>query len=96
MDAEEIARLTDAKLIDCYLNRIDNPGSIWNSENVLLLYLPNLIIQIFLVVVATRVMYGILRPLNQPHFVAELLVSANFSFFIFQFLFIIHICIFRG
>ncbi|KAK2395672.1 cation/H antiporter [Trifolium repens] len=82
MDAEEIARLTDAKLIDCYLNRIDNPGSIWNSENVLLLYLPNLIIQIFLVVVATRVMYGILRPLNQPHFVAELLAGFVLNIYI--------------
>ncbi|KAK2449549.1 cation/H antiporter [Trifolium repens] len=82
MDAEEIARLSDAKLIDCYLNRIDNPGSIWNSENVLLLYLPNLIMQIFLVVVATRVMYGILRPLNQPHFVAELLAGFVLNIYI--------------
>jgi hypothetical protein len=66
--------------IGCFVSRIDNPGPIWNSENVLEYYLKELVKQILAVAVANRVMFWILRPLNQPQFVAELLVSAWFSF----------------
>lgn len=71
---------TPKEEIACFVNRIDNPGPIWNSENVLEYYLKELVKQILAVAVANRVTFWILRPLNQPQFVAELLVSAWFSF----------------
>jgi len=79
--------------IGCFVSRIDNPGRIWNSENVLEYYLKELVKQILAVAVANRLTFWILRPLNQPQFVAELLVSAWFSFPFF--LSIININIFR-
>ncbi|CAI8589801.1 unnamed protein product, partial [Vicia faba] len=75
MEADRIHQLQNKGLIDCYWNRVDNPGTIWNSENVLSHYLPNLVLQILLVVSATRLIFWILRPLHQPHFVAELLAG---------------------
>lgn len=79
MEADRIQQLQNEGLISCFWNRVDNPGAIWNSENVLIFYLPSLVLQILLVVFATRLMFWILRPLHQPHFVAELLVSPCFS-----------------
>ncbi|KAJ1439878.1 Sodium/solute symporter superfamily [Sesbania bispinosa] len=57
----------------CYLNRVDNPNPVWNSENSLLMNFPALIVQIFIVVLVTRLIFCILKLINQPHFVAELL-----------------------
>ncbi|CAL5184748.1 unnamed protein product [Lathyrus oleraceus] len=75
MEADRIQQLQNEGLISCFWNRVDNPGAIWNSENVLIFYLPSLVLQILLVVFATRLMFWILRPLHQPHFVAELLAG---------------------
>ena len=61
--------------LGCFSNRVDNPGTVWNSENILMFYLPNLVTHILLVVFATRLIFWILRPLNQPHFIAELLAG---------------------
>jgi len=65
--------------IGCFVSRIDNPGRIWNSENVLEYYLVVLVKQILAVALTNRITFWILRPLHQPQFVAELLVSAWFS-----------------
>ncbi|CAK8531988.1 unnamed protein product [Lathyrus sativus] len=82
METNRIQQLQNEGLISCFWNRVDNPGTVWNSENVLIFYLPNLVLQIFLVVFATRLMFWILRPLHQPHFVAELLAGFMLNIYV--------------
>ncbi|KAL2340947.1 hypothetical protein Fmac_008887 [Flemingia macrophylla] len=53
----------------------DNPNPIWKSENILRFLLPQFTIVLFLVVAATRLIHFLLRPFNQPHFVAEFLAG---------------------
>ncbi|KAK7350645.1 hypothetical protein VNO77_09490 [Canavalia gladiata] len=58
-----------------YQNYVDNPNPIWKSENVLRFYLPQFTVLMFFVVSVTRLVHYILRPLNQPPFVAEFLAG---------------------
>ncbi|KAK7302142.1 hypothetical protein RJT34_13023 [Clitoria ternatea] len=58
-----------------YQNIVDNPNPIWKSENILRLFLPQFTFLMVYIIFSTRSIHYILRPLNQPHFVAELLAG---------------------
>lgn len=60
----------------CYNVDVSNPNDIWKSENILFFYLPNFAAQVAFMLLSTRLLYYILRPLNQPRLVSEILVSA--------------------
>jgi len=60
---------------------VDNPNPVWKSENLLRFYLPQFTLLFFCMIALTRIIHYILRPFNQPHFVAEFLVSALISLF---------------
>lgn len=64
---------------------VDNPNEVWKSENILWFFLPQFTLLLLFIVSMTRFIHYILRPFNQPHFVAEFFVTARFSlFFIFE------------
>lgn len=56
-------------------------NGIWQGDNPLNYSLPLFILQLTLVVVTTRMLVFILKPLRQPRVIAEILVS--FSLFVF-------------
>lgn len=59
----------------CYAPRMITAIGLWNHDNPLDYALPILLIQMMLIVVATRVLVFFLRPLQQPRVVSEILVS---------------------
>ncbi|TKY73542.1 Cation/H(+) antiporter 15 [Spatholobus suberectus] len=65
----------DKKHLINYQNIVDNPSTVWKSENILRFYLPQFFFLLLIVVSATRFIHHILRPFNQPHFVAEFLAG---------------------
>lgn len=70
------------------INTVDNPNPIWKSENILRFYLPQFVVLLLIMVTLTRCIHYLLRPFNQPHFVAECIVSAHIYvvvYFVVQF-----------
>ncbi|KAK7387455.1 hypothetical protein VNO78_28273 [Psophocarpus tetragonolobus] len=59
----------------CYNVDVSNPNDIWKSETVLFFYLPTLAAQVAFMLLSTRFFYYILKPLNQPRLVSEILVG---------------------
>ncbi|OIV97418.1 hypothetical protein TanjilG_16179 [Lupinus angustifolius] len=72
-----------SKSLGCYVAEVANPNKIWRGETVLGFYLPNLAAQIALILFTTRSLHYILRPLNQPLIVAEIIASFLMSRAIF-------------
>ncbi|RDY12699.1 Cation/H(+) antiporter 15, partial [Mucuna pruriens] len=65
----------DRKVLAAYSLIVDNPNIFWKSENTLRFFLPQFILLLFFMVSCTRFIHYILRPFNQPHFVAEFLAG---------------------
>ncbi|TKY47537.1 Cation/H(+) antiporter 15 [Spatholobus suberectus] len=63
----------------CYNVDVSNPNSVWKSETVLFFYLPTFAAQVSFMLFSTRTLYYILRPLNQPRLVAEILMGILIS-----------------
>ncbi|KAL2333361.1 hypothetical protein Fmac_014574 [Flemingia macrophylla] len=63
----------------CYNVDVSNPNSIWKSETVLFFYLPTFAAQVGFMLLSTRSLYYILRPLNQPRLIAEILIGILIS-----------------
>lgn len=63
------------KVEGCYETIVTNPNAIWKSDSILTFYLPSFATQIAIMLITTRSVYYILRPLNQPLIVVEILVS---------------------
>ena len=63
----------------CYDVDVSNANEIWKSETVLFFYLPTLAAQVAFMLLSTRILYYLLRPLNQPRLVSEILASASSS-----------------
>ncbi|BAT86426.1 hypothetical protein VIGAN_04407500 [Vigna angularis var. angularis] len=61
----------------CYDVDVSNANDIWKSETVLFFYLPTLAAQVAFMLLSTRILYYILKPLNQPRLVSEILASAS-------------------
>lgn len=61
--------------IVCYVPTMITTNGIWQGDNPLDYSLPLFILQLTLVVVITRVMVYILKPLKQPRVISEILVS---------------------
>jgi len=64
----------------CYDVDVSNANEIWKSETVLFFYLPTLAAQVAFMLLSTRILYYVLKPLNQPRLVSEILASASASF----------------
>lgn len=58
----------------CYETTVSNGNEIWQSESVLVFYLPNFAAQVAFTLFCNRGLYYLLRPFNQPRFVVEILV----------------------
>ncbi|XP_025012783.2 cation/H(+) antiporter 15 [Ricinus communis] len=89
-DGEYIVRRgPQSSITMCYFENITNDQAFWKSENSLLTSLPYFIIQLTLMMLCIRLVFGILKPLRQPRFLAELLSAvlivpsstANIAFF---------------
>ncbi|KAF7844793.1 cation/H(+) antiporter 15-like [Senna tora] len=63
----------------CYISVASNPNRIWESDDVLIKQGPSLSLQIAIGVLASNFLYHILKPLNQPRIVAEILAGFLFS-----------------
>lgn len=61
--------------IVCYAPSMITTNGIWQGENPLNYALPLFILQVTLVVIATRIFVFILKPIRQPRVIAEILVS---------------------
>ncbi|RDX60784.1 Cation/H(+) antiporter 15, partial [Mucuna pruriens] len=59
----------------CYEVDVSNPNSVWKSETVLFFYLPTFAAQVAFMLLSTRILYYILKPLNQPRLVSEILMG---------------------
>jgi len=59
----------------CYSPTMITTNGIWQGENPLDYALPLFILQVILVVIATRIFVFILKPIRQPRVIAEILVS---------------------
>ncbi|XP_047172848.1 cation/H(+) antiporter 15-like [Vigna umbellata] len=63
----------------CYDVDVSNANDIWKSETVLFFYLPTLAAQVAFMLLSTRILYYILKPLNQPRLVSEILMGILIS-----------------
>lgn len=61
--------------IVCYAPTMITTNGVWQGDNPLDYSLPLFILQLTLVVVVTRVLVFLLKPLRQPRVIAEILVS---------------------
>lgn len=62
--------------IVCYAPTMVTTNGIWQGDNPLAYSLPIFILQLTLVVAATRIFVFILKPLRQPRVIAEIMVSS--------------------
>lgn len=62
--------------IVCYAPTMITTNGVWQGDNPLDYSLPLFILQLTMVVVITRVLVYVLKPLRQPRVIAEILVSA--------------------
>ncbi|KAK7411087.1 hypothetical protein VNO78_02470 [Psophocarpus tetragonolobus] len=69
----------DKELILSYQLIVDNPNVVWKTENVLRGFLPHITILFVVIVSLTRIFHFLLRPFNQPHFIAEFLAGLVLS-----------------
>ncbi|XP_057432199.1 cation/H(+) antiporter 15-like [Lotus japonicus] len=67
------------KIEGCYETIVSNPNAIWKSDSILTFYLPFFTAQVALMLITTRSAYYILRPLNQPLIVVEILIGFMIS-----------------
>lgn len=61
--------------IVCYAPMMITTNGIWQGDNPLDYSLPLFILQLTLVVVITRLLVYVLKPIRQPRVIAEILVS---------------------
>lgn len=61
-------------------------NGVFQGDNPLDFALPLAILQICLVLVVTRFLAFLLRPLRQPRVIAEIVVSASFHIYLYKFL----------
>lgn len=60
----------------CYAPTMITTNGIWQGDNPLDYSLPLFILQLTLVVIVTRAMFYILKPLKQPRVISEILVTS--------------------
>lgn len=76
--AEDIITNSENRIEDsivCYAPTMITTNGIWQGDNPLDYSLPLFIVQLTLVVVITRLLVFILKPIRQPRVIAEILVS---------------------
>ncbi len=59
----------------CYKKNITGSKGVWRAENALVTTLPQFVLQLFLIILITRIVSLLLKPLRQPRIMAEILVS---------------------
>lgn len=67
--------ISNSETIVCYAPTMITTTGIWQGDNPLDYSLPLFIVQLTLVVVVTRLLVFILKPIRQPRVIAEILVS---------------------
>jgi len=70
----EATNRTDDYIV-CYAPTMITTNGVWQGDNPLDYSLPLFILQLTLVVIATRLFVFILKPFRQPRVIAEVLVS---------------------
>jgi len=68
-------QVNETKKIVCYAATMITSEGFWQKENPLNYSLPLFLLQLLLVVVATRLFVYILKPIRQPRVISELMVS---------------------
>ena len=68
----------EASPIVCYAPTMITTNGVWQGDNPLDYSLPLFILQLTIVVIVTRVLVYLLKPLRQPRVIAEILVSILF------------------
>jgi hypothetical protein len=63
------------KFVVCYKKNITGSKGVWRAENALVTTLPQFVLQLFLIILITRIVSLLLKPLRQPRIMAEILVS---------------------
>lgn len=66
-------------MIVCYSPTMITTNGIWQGDNPLDYSLPLFILQLTLVVVTTRLLVFILKPLRQPRVISEILVCIMYA-----------------
>lgn len=67
--------------IVCYAPTMITTNGVWQGDNPLDYSLPLFILQLTMVVVTTRMLVFMLKPLRQPRVISEILVSLSLSLF---------------
>jgi hypothetical protein len=70
-----LANKTDDSIV-CYAPTMITTNGVWQGDNPLDYSLPLFILQLTLIVVATRVLVFLLKPFRQPRVISEILVRA--------------------
>jgi hypothetical protein len=68
-----LANKTDDSIV-CYAPTMITTNGVWQGDNPLDYSLPLFILQLTLIVVATRVLVFLLKPFRQPRVISEILV----------------------
>lgn len=72
--------------IVCYAPTMITTNGIWQGDNPLDYSLPLFILQLMMVVVLTRLLVFVLKPLKQPRVISEIIVRTDLVFSVFSFI----------
>lgn len=75
--ADEKEMVRSHETIICYAPTMITTNGIWQGDNPLDYSLPLFILQLILVIITTRSLVYILKPLRQPRVVSEILVRLS-------------------
>lgn len=66
--------------IVCYSPTMITTNGVWQGDNPLDFSFPLFVLQLMIIVITTRLLVYLLKPVNQPRVVAEILVTSVFLY----------------
>ncbi|KAJ0020285.1 hypothetical protein Pint_32104 [Pistacia integerrima] len=66
---------TGVEIQVCYMRNVSTDSTLWQIDNPLDQHLPDLVMQLCLIILFTRIVMFLLQPLRQPRFVSELIAG---------------------
>ncbi|KAJ0085016.1 hypothetical protein Patl1_30624 [Pistacia atlantica] len=75
LEKYNVSNSTGVEIQVCYLRNVSTDSTLWQIDNPLDQHLPDLVMQLCLIILFTRIVMFLLQPLRQPRFVSELIAG---------------------
>lgn len=82
-----ISNITSLEIQICYMQNVSTDSTLWQIDNPFDQHLPDLLMQLCVIILFTRIVVFLLTPLRQPRFVCEVIVSLPATWTIISYLY---------